>query len=121
MYLLKIVGLLAVSAGILLGTQRRLFRRRYERAWRVAFLALSVVGLGVGIWFLSIRRMPSLTEQIWGFPFTIAGGEFFEGAWHNGGVGHFLYLALITDVACAVALCIAPLAVASLTVRRGPV
>src|SRR5436853_7843006 len=91
MYLLKIAGVLAVSAGILLRTHGWLLRRRYERAWRVACLAVSVVGIGVGIWFLSIRRMPSPTEQVWGFPFTIAGGEFFDGAWHNGGVGHFLY------------------------------
>ena len=121
MYLLKVLGLLAVSAGVVLSTHRRLFRRRYERPWRVAFLALSVVGMGVGIWFLSIRRMPSPTEQTWGFPFCVAGGAFFGGAWHNGGVGRFLYLALLTDFACAVALCIAPLALASLTVRRGPV
>jgi hypothetical protein len=120
MYLLKIVGVMAVSAGILLGTHRRLFHRRYARAWRVAFLALAVVGLGVGIWFLSIRRTPSSTEQAWGFPFTIAGGEFFDGAWHNGGVGRFLGLALLADVASAVALCTVPVALASLMFRRGP-
>jgi hypothetical protein len=121
MYLLKIVGLLAASVGIVLSTYRRLFHRRFEWAWRVAFVALSVVGLGVGIWFLSIRRMPSPTEPIWGLPFTIAGGEFFDGAWHNGGVGRFLYLALFADVTCALALCTMPLGLVSLMVRRGPV
>lgn len=118
MYLLKILGLLAVSAWVILSTHRRLTQGRFARAWRVWFLLLACVGLGLGIWFLCIRRMASPTERAWGVPFVIAGGLFSDGRWHDGGVGRFLYFALLADVCCAVALCLLPLAIASRIVHN---
>ncbi len=113
MYLLKIIGLLGISSWVVFGTYRRLTHGHFGSNWRLSFFILAGLGVGLGIWFIGIRRLPSATEQVWGFPFTIAGGEFFDGRWHNGGVGRHLYFAFLSNILFAVALCILPVALAS--------
>ncbi len=118
MYLIKIIGLLGISFWVVFGTYRRLVHGGFGPSWRVWFFILAALGVGLGIWFLGIRRSPGSTEQVWGFPFTIAGGEFFDGRWHNGGVGRHLYFALLTNMLFAIALCILPIALVSWMARN---
>jgi hypothetical protein len=117
MYLLKILALLGVSAALIFGTYRRLACDDFSRAWRLWFLLLACAGVALGVCFLGVLRMFPPNGRGWGVPFLIAGGDFFEGRWHDGGVGRFLPLALLADIGCGVALCLLPLAAAALFFR----
>jgi hypothetical protein len=117
-YLLKILAILGVNTWLITGTYRRLTRGQFGRAWHICFFVLSCAGLGLGIWFLSIRQLVSPTSRVYGIPFCIAGGDFLEGRWMDGGVGRFLFFAVLADIGCGLSLCLLPLAVGSFIHRR---
>ena len=113
MLLFKMLLVLAVSGWMLVSTHRRISLPEFGRAWRVCLILFSLIGIGVGICFLNVRYLVSPTARAYGVPFVIAGGDFINGRWVDGGVGRFLYLAALTDIASGVALCVLPLAVIS--------
>ncbi len=118
MYLLEILGLLGASVMLVTGTHRLLVRGNFWRLWHKWFVVCICAGVGVGIVFLGIRRTYSPTARGWGVPFVIAGGEYFEGRWHDGGVSRYLYLALLADIGCGISLCLLPLLIAALRPGR---
>ena len=118
MYLLKILALLGICAMLVGGTYCRLARGGFSRVWHVWFFVFSCAGVALGIYLLEVLRMFPPNGRGWGVPFVIAGGDFFDGRWHDGGVGRFLPLALLADLGCGVALSLLPLTAASVLFRR---
>jgi hypothetical protein len=114
MYLLKILAVLVASAGLIVGIHRRLARGNCSRAWHVCFFVFACAGVALGLYFLGVLRMFPPNGRGWGVPFVIAGGDFIEGRWHDGGVGRFQPLALLADLGCGIALGLLPLATASI-------
>lgn len=102
---------LLLSGWLVASTYRRLVRRQFGRAWRVWFFVLIIVGIGLAFRLMSIRYLESPTSRAYGVPFAIAGGDFFDGRWHDGGVGRYMPFPFLADLAVGVAVCLVPLAV----------
>jgi hypothetical protein len=117
MYLLKILAVVGVNAWIIVGTHRRLSRGRFARAWHISHFVLVCAGIALGVYLLSVRYLISPTARVYGVPFCVAGGDFMQGRWSDGGVGRFLLLAVLADVSCGVSACVLPLALGSFIFR----
>lgn len=105
-----------VSGCLFVVTEQRVSRVPCNRGWQIVFWALAVFGVGLGIWFASIRYFKTPTLRLYGFPFAVAGAEFVNGRWLNGLVGH--PLAFVADVGAALAICLLPLLAATLLNRN---
>src|SRR5579871_1661718 len=106
----------AVSIVVFMSTESLVSRDQFTRSWRIGFWMLSIVGLGLGIWLVSLRYLKTPTLRLYGFPFPIAGGELMNGKWLDGLVGN--PLAFFADVGGAVASCLLPLLLAAVMARR---
>jgi hypothetical protein len=118
LYVLEMLAVLGANAWVIVATHRRLARAPFGPGWRACFFALACAGLGLGLWFLSVRYLVSPTSRVYGVPFCVAGGDFLQGRWSDGGVGRFLPLAFLADVSCGLSVCLLPLALASSMRRR---
>ena len=118
MLLLKMLSAVAVSGWIITTTGQRLWRSEFSKSWRIWFALSSSVGVFIGILFLNVHYLVTPTSQAFGFPFVIAGGDFIDGRWLNGGVGHFLLLAFLSDIALGIALGLVPLSFVSVIYQR---
>jgi hypothetical protein len=108
--------LLCVLLGgwLVVSTHRRLARGGFARAWRVWFIVLLIVGGALAPRLMGIRYLESPTSRAYGVPFVIAGGDFIDGRWADGGVGLYMPLPALADLAVGVAVCVVPLAILSL-------
>jgi hypothetical protein len=116
MNLLWILLTCATSTAVFMGAERLVAGVPFNKAWRISFWTLSIVGLCLGICLVSFRYLKTPTLRLYGFPFQIAGGEFMNGRWLDGLVGN--PLALIADIGGAVAVCLLPLILALMITRR---
>ena len=113
MYLLSLLLTMVLSWWILANTDRRLSRKEFGGAWKVSFRLLFLGGLALGILFINVNYLASSTSKVYGIPFAIAGADFIRDRWLAGGVGRFMPLPVLADLAAGVALCLLPLNVAS--------
>jgi hypothetical protein len=101
---------LLISGWIIVGTHRRLGRSQFGRAWHILFFILILAGMALGFRLTSIRHLVSPTSRVYGVPFHIAGGDFIDGRWIDGGVGRGMPLPLLANLACGVAIFLFPFA-----------
>ena len=118
MYLLTMLVLLACGGWLTVNTHRRLRNGGFGVKWFVWYLILLVAGVSLGIYLLTTRHLVSPTRRAYGFPFPIAGGDFINGRWLDGGVGRYFPLAALTDVTCGIAVGVLPVAVLSFLRQR---
>ena len=74
-------------------------------------MLLAIAGVALAFRLMSVRYLESPTARAYGVPFVIAGGDLVKGRWADGGVGLYMPLPFFADIACGVAICLAPLAV----------
>jgi hypothetical protein len=113
MLLAKMLLSLGLSGWLIAGTHDRLFREGVGRAWRVWFWILVFAGIALGFWLMGIRYLVSPTARCYGLPFVVAGGDFINGRWADGGVGRYMPFPFLADLAFGIAVCLLPLAVVS--------
>jgi len=113
MLLAKMLLVLGLSCWLIIGTHRRLFQEGVGRAWRVWFWTLVCAGVALGFWLMGIRYLVSPTARAYGLPFVIAGGDFMDGRWADGGVGRYMPFPFLADLAFGIAVCLLPLAIVS--------
>jgi hypothetical protein len=113
MYLLSMLAVLTLNGVVIAATFRRLSAPEFGRAWRMVLLALTCCGFVLGAYLLNIRYLVSPTSRVYGFPFCIAGGDLLGGRWLDGGVGRFLPLAVLANLASGIAACLLPVLLAS--------
>jgi len=118
MLLAKELLCLLLSALLLFSTHRRLVRGGFGRAWRLSFIILIVMGMALAFGLMGIRYLESPTARAYGVPFVIAGGDFIEGRWRDGGVGLYMPFPFLADLAFGIAVCLAPLAILSIVRGR---
>ena len=118
MLLLEMFLALGLSGLLTATTYRRLMHGAFSRLWLAVYFVLICLGVVVGIQLLSIRHLISPTARVYGFPFVIAGGDFIDGHWKDGGIGDYMPFAALADIALGITLCTLPVAVASL-LRKG--
>jgi hypothetical protein len=117
--------LLCLSLGgwLVVSTHRRLIRGGFGRAWRIWFILLIIAGIALGFRLMGVRYLESPTARAYGVPFVTAGGDFIDGHWRDGGVGLYMPLPALADLAFGVAVCVVPLAILSLfhsKIQGGP-
>jgi hypothetical protein len=107
--------LLCVLLGswLVVSTHRRLVRGGFGRAWRIWFFVLHILGGALALRLMGIRYLESPTSRAYGAPFVIAGGDFTDGRWADGGVGLYMPLPALADLAFGVSVCLIPLSVSS--------
>ena len=118
MLLTKMLLCLVICIWLIISTERRLARGGFSRAWRIWFVALCCVGLLLGFRLMSVRYLVSPTGRAYGVPFVTAGGDFIDGRWMDGGVGRYMPLPFLADLAFGIALCLLPLAAVSFVRAR---
>jgi hypothetical protein len=109
---------LLLGIWLAVGTHRRLVRGRFGRAWRAWFILLTIAGMALAFRLMAIRYLESSTSRAYGVPFVIAGGDFTYGHWRDGGVGLYMPLPALADLAFGVAVCVIPLALLSVIRSR---
>lgn len=119
MLLLKMLLCLGLSGWLIASTYRRLFRGAFGRGWRVWFVVLICVGVVVGFRLMNIQSVESPSARAYGVPFVIAGGELIDGHWRDGGVGRYMPLPLLADLAFGIAACVMPLELIRITPLAG--
>jgi hypothetical protein len=114
MLLAKELLCLLLSGYLVASTYRRLTRRGFGRAWRVWFGLVTIAGILSAFGLMNIRYLESPTSRAYGVPFVIAGGDYMDGRWVDGGVGLYMPFPFLADIAFGVAVCVVPLMVLSL-------
>ena len=109
MYLLSMLTTLALCGWVIVSTCRKLSDMRLQPAWFIAALCFALAGVALGFWFVSITYLASPMSKVYGWPFGIAGADFVGGRWLTGGIGRYMPLPFITDIALGLALCLLPL------------
>ena len=109
---------LLLSGWLIASTYRRLAGGGFARAWRVWFILLTIAGMVLAFGLMNIRHLESPTSRAYGFPFVVAGGDFINGRWLDGGVGLYMPLPVLAEIAFGVAVCVVPLAILSLFYPR---
>src|SRR3954471_19869421 len=104
MLLAKELLCLLLSCCLVASTYRRLLRRGFGRRWSVWFIVLTITGIALGFALMNIRYLGSPTERAYGLPFAIAGGDFINGRWRDGGVGLYMPFPFLANLAFGVAV-----------------
>ena len=118
MLLAKELLCLLLSGWLVGSTHRKLARAEFGRAWHVWFIILIVLGVVLAFGLMGIRYLESPTSRAYGVPFVIAGGDFIDGRWRDGGVGLYMPFPFLADLAFGIAICLLPLAVLSVFQSR---
>jgi len=95
-------------------TYYRVTRKGFGRGWRDWFILLTIVGMLLAFRLMGIRNLVTPTERAYGVPFVIAGGLLTDGKWADGGVGLYMPLPFLANLAFGIAVCLLPLAVLSI-------
>ena len=105
--------LLCLLLGVVLFalTYRKLCRVEFGRGWIIAFILLTIAGVALAFRLMGIRYLETPTTRAYGVPFVIAGGDLVNGKWADGGVGLYMPLPLLANIAFGVAVCIIPLSI----------
>jgi len=111
MLLAKELFCLILGAWLVESTYRRLARGVFGRPWRVWFFLLAIAGIALAFGLMNVRYLRSPTARVYGVPFVIAGGGFTDGRWVDDGVGLYMPLPFLGDLAFGVAVCMIPLSV----------
>ncbi len=67
MDLLKLLAVCLLSLWVIISTHHRIQRADLKRSWRRWFWSLVVVGVGLGVWLLSVRYLVTSTFRLYGF------------------------------------------------------
>ena len=113
MLLVKELMCVLLGGWLVASTYYRVTRKGIRRGWRDWFILLTIVGILLAFRLMGIRYLESPTERAYGIPFVIAGGELTNGKWADGGVGLYMPLPLLANLAFGIAVCVLPLAVFS--------
>jgi len=115
---------LLLSGWLVGSTHRKLVRGEFRRAWHAWFIVLIVLGVVLAFRLMAIRYLESPTSRAYGVPFVIAGGDFIDGRWRDGGVGLYMPFPFLADLGFGIATCLLPLAILSVfhshRVKKGP-
>jgi len=103
---------------LLASTYRHVTRKGVGRQWLVWFILLTIAGIVLAFRLMGIRYLVTPTERNYGVPFVIAGGLLNNGKWEDGGVGLYMPLPLLANLAFGIAVCVLPLAVFSFIFRK---
>jgi len=104
---------LLLGGWLVASTYLSIMRKRFARRWRVWFILLAIAGVALAFGLMNVRYLESPTARAYGAPFVIAGGDLVNGRWVDGGVGLYMPLPFLANIAFGVAVCIIPLAILS--------
>ncbi len=95
--------------------RRWVWRPPFDAAWRRYYWRLFALGVLVGLWFANGLSYHVAKKRIDGFPIPVGIADPLEnGGWQPDQMPPSVHWsARVTDVACGVAACLAPLAVAA--------
>jgi hypothetical protein len=113
MLFLKELLCLALCGWLIFNTHRKLVRGAFGRAWHVWFIIVCCAGIALGFRMMDVRYLVSPTARAYGAPFVVAGGDFIDGRWLDGGVGRYMPFPFLADLAFGIAVCLVPLAILS--------
>jgi hypothetical protein len=105
---------LYLGGWLVVSTHDRLVRKGFGWAWRVWFILLSVAGIALAFRLMNIRYLVSPTSRVYGVPFVIAGGELINGQWADGGVGLYMPLPFLANLAFGISSCLIPFTILSI-------
>jgi hypothetical protein len=119
MGLFLVVPVLAFSLWVIITTPRTLLREKFDRAWWIRLLVLTIIGVGVGTWFSFFKNYESEQLRFSGFPIPITIFREQEGVMRNISPPMFIQvLGRIANFLMGIALSMAPIKFAAFIIRE---